>query len=965
MTDFDSKINYFEFYEKFIENIRESDENQFIGICPFHTDKAPSFSFNSESGLWKCFAGCGEGNIFTFIADKEHITESNKAISFIEKTLGIKLSHKKVIDKNTPIRYHKALLKNFGALEWMQDKRGLEVQTLIDYQIGIKKDRITIPVYDQAGDCRNIRLYAWGNNKVKATQKMISYWTGSGKSKIRYGAVRLYPIQNLDKVGIVLCEGEMDALLLNQQGFNAITVTGGAGSFKMEWCELFKNKKVYICFDIDAAGSKGALRVAKMLYNYAEWIKIVNLKNIISEPKNADITDYFVSHNYTSKDFADLLKASKTYEDISIPNKKVRSKTYKKVNLSEASHSANAMRYIELDSLVAGKNFPPYEIPNKLNVSCDGNYNDKVCPFCPMYMESKYKKTLLLEGEFDHGSLLSLIDISDSQLFMNVRKIIKVPTRCDRFAIDVETYINIEEISLIPEIDFSTDENYEYVQQTSYHIGHGIRTNQIYNFKGIAIPDPRTQQATQLFQEAKPTVDSIDQFEMTPKILESLEQFQPKKEGIDGVMDAYFNRYENTIESISGIYERMDIALAYDIVLHSPLNLMFQNKKERGWMECLLIGDSGCGKTELAKSMIQHYKVAEFVTGESATVAGLIGGLSQTSKRWILNWGKIPLNNRRALFIDEVSGMSVDDIGLFSGVRSSGIAELTKIRTEKTHAMTRKIWIGNPRKIGHSTRNLMEYPYGVVAVRELIGNLEDIRRFDFIVTAHSGEVDRKIYNRKIDSISKPEFNSKQCHDLIMWIWSRKKEQVKFQSSAVDAILQYANDMGEKYYHGIPVVVAADQRLKLARGAAAVAGMMFSTNKIGDDIIVKKHHVEFFFNWLERIYSKESMRYDEWSKAAISKQHLKDEKAVTIAVPQDVVEMFVESDVMNISIITDMTGWDRSEIKNMLSVLIRNNALKRVGTSYYRKTEAFITYLNKRMNNQIEMPEGEKSPDEFI
>jgi len=375
-------------------------------------------------------------------------------------------------------------------------------------------------------------------------------------------------------------------------------------------------------------------------------------------------------------------------------------------------------------------------------------------------------------------------------------------------------------------------------------------------------------------------------------------------------------------------------------------------------MECLIIGDSGCGKTELAKNMILHYGVAEFVTGESVSVAGLIGGLSQTAKKWHINWGKIPLNNRRALFIDEVSGLTTEDIGLFSGVRSSGIAELTKIRTEKTMAQTRKVWIGNPRKVGNTSRNMMQYPYGCVAVRELIGTLEDIRRFDFILSAHSEEVDRAVYNQIKVSNRIVKYTAPLCHKLIMWIWSRKDTQIKFTKEATKLILHRSSQMGQKYYHGIPIVEAADQRLKIMRGAVSVAGMTYSTTD-GENIEVKTQHVDFFYHWLEKIYNKDSMRYGEWSKRELAKKVLKNEDEVTKVVKDDILEMLLDDAEFNLGFLTDLTGWDRSEIKYLLSTLHRNNALQRVGTSFYRKTEAFNDYLIRRRNGEIIVkPEGQ-------
>ncbi len=906
MQNFDKIIDYKKFYFKYIKSPEESDNDQYIGFCIFHKDeKQRSFSFNTKTGQWICFAGCGEGNIFDFVEKYKGIKNSHDKIKWLENELDIKLAFHKIINKSVYRHFHKALLDSHGTIEWLQNKRGLNIDTLKQYKIGLRNNRITIPIFNPKKECINIRLYSFKPD-TKNTSKMINYTEGVGTSKVRYGGIQLYPIENLSKKKILIVEGEMDCLLMNQSGFNTITVTGGAGAFKAEWLQLFKGRQINICFDIDMAGRKGAQRIAHMIEDYVEWVKIVPLDSAISEPKNADVTDYIVNFNYTPKDFNDLLKQAKLYKDITKDVKQVRQQSHKKVELAMASHFANAMRNIEVVALVAGKNFPPYEIPNKLNVTCNGSFSEKVCPFCPMFMVKDYKKTILMEDTVDEGSLLNLIDITDTQLHGAIKKIIKLPSRCDRVNIETSTYANIEEISLIPEIDFSDDENYEYVQQIAYYKGHGINTNHVYTFRGLALPDPRTQQATQIFHEAKPAVDSIDSFIMTNEIMKELLVFQVKGEELKDIFNVYKKRYDD-IEIISGIYERMDIALAYDLVMHSVLDVNFQNKTEKGWMECLLLGDSGCGKTELAKAMIRYYRVGEFITGENATVAGLIGGLSQNGKHWVLNWGKIPLNNRRILFIDELSGMTVEDIGLFSGIRSSGIAELTKIRTEKTLAKTRKVWIGNPRKIGSTTRNLMEYPYGCIAVRDLIGSLEDIRRFDFVVTAHAGEVSPNIYNKK-RKLKHPKVGSDTYHKLIMWAWSRKKNQIIFHQKTVDKILEYAGIMGRKYYHGIPIVEAADQRLKIMRGATAIAVLMFSTNKIGDQIIVKPEHVEFFYGWLDRIYDKKSLRYGDWSKRELSKKTLKNIKEIDGVITNDIIEILMDIERMNLSSLIQITGW---------------------------------------------------------
>jgi hypothetical protein len=957
----ESKIDYLAFYNEYVQGIKPLGDDQYIGQCPLHDDENPSFAFNVKDGLWNCFSNCGGGNVFSFLEKKENLSSKQERVQFLCKKLGIELTEDDYtlegkIEEDIWKNWHKSLVGNKAVLDVLLQKRGITLETVKQFKLGFYRNRLTIPVFDSEGVCRNVRQYSFIGKKV--ANKLINYSDGSEYS---FGRMRLFPIENvLTHKKILLCEGEPDTLLANQMGFKAMTVTSGAGSWNKAWShKYFKGKQVWICFDIDAAGMKGAIRVAKALAGLADFVKIVDLKKVMTSPPSGDFTDFFLTNNNDMETFKELLVNAKEYYEAPEIGKEVRNKEFRKVSLSQASHAKNALCNIEVKALVSGKDFPPFEIPNKLHIECDAAGGEKMCPFCPMYTVPGNKKDIYLKEETDRGSLLNLIDIKDELLFRNMRKQLGIPFKCERTQMKIKDYINIEELRLIPEIDFTTDTDYEYVQQVAYYAGHGIKANQVYTLQGMALPNPKTQQSTQIFWDAVPAVDSIDLFKMNDEIHERLKFFQPAPG--QTLTEKYDERYAD-MEYVSGIYQRKDIALTYDIVLHSALEVMFQNKKEKAWMEALLIGDSGCGKTELAKAMIRHYGVAEFVTGESTSVAGLIGGLSQTAKRWHINWGKIPLNNRRALFIDEISGMSIEDIALFSGVRSSGIAELTKIRTEKTQALTRKIWVGNPRRKGNLSRNMMQYPYGIVAIQELIGNLEDIRRFDFALTAHSEEVDKKIYNALKEQGRIIEYTGALCHELIMWSWSRKPNQIIFSAKANKAILKYAQEMGEKYYHGIPIVEAADQRLKIMRGSISVAVMFYST-KDGTQIKVEEEHVEFFHDWLEEIYNKDSMRYGDWSYQELSKKKLKDQSAVDRLIRDEFIEMLLEDDTFNQASMIDLTGWERGPVKAMISTLRRNNAIKRYGTSFYIKTDAFIDYLNRRKTGEIQVNQAGSGPEE--
>lgn len=86
---------------------------------------------------------------------------------------------------------------------------------------------------------------------------------------------------------IIICEGELDALRLESAGYTAVSSTGGAGTFKDEWCELLKDHDLYICYDNDDAGIKGAVKLLTKLP--AKLVTIPPLPGI------KDITDYMQS----------------------------------------------------------------------------------------------------------------------------------------------------------------------------------------------------------------------------------------------------------------------------------------------------------------------------------------------------------------------------------------------------------------------------------------------------------------------------------------------------------------------------------------------------------------------------------------------------------------------------------------------------------------------------------------------
>ena len=85
-------------------------------------------------------------------------------------------------------------------------------------------------------------------------------------------------------LSLIICEGELDRLLLLSKGMSAITSTHGAMTFKDEWAEkVVKGSKVYICFDNDDAGKTGSEGVAKMVENGGYETYIITLPEEVGE----------------------------------------------------------------------------------------------------------------------------------------------------------------------------------------------------------------------------------------------------------------------------------------------------------------------------------------------------------------------------------------------------------------------------------------------------------------------------------------------------------------------------------------------------------------------------------------------------------------------------------------------------------------------------------------------------------
>lgn len=245
--------------------------------------------FSTETGQYDC-KKCGEkGNLFTLV---KHLGDTGP------KTKKTNTFNAELVEK-----CHLALPPHIR--EYLH-KRGLSDAVIDEYKLGYgqfyRKPWITIPIKDIYGNYCFFKLRqdpSFGNDK-------ITYPKGA--------EAQVYDWENLTKpnLSLVICEGEMDRLLLLSKGVQAITSTHGAMTFKEEWVsKIPKDTKVYVCFDNDDAGKKGSERVAKMVENGGYETHIITLPEDVGEA--GDITDYFAKTNGSVDDL--FQKYAKPYPE--------------------------------------------------------------------------------------------------------------------------------------------------------------------------------------------------------------------------------------------------------------------------------------------------------------------------------------------------------------------------------------------------------------------------------------------------------------------------------------------------------------------------------------------------------------------------------------------------------------------------------------------------------------------------
>lgn len=306
-------------------NLKRHGRNM-VGLCPFHGEKTPSFTIYTENGSFYCF-GCGAGgDVITFIMKIENL-DYVEAVKFLAQRAGMEMPENTYDDSLSKLRmriyeanreaarfFHATLLSQRGqcGLNYLRG-RALSDRTIRHFGLGFADDdwnslcnhlknkgfseyeiysanlafkrkngngiydrfvnRVMFPIIDLRGN-----VIAFGG-RIMTDEK--PKYLNTSDTPVFKKSENLFSLNNAKSSGtrtLILCEGYMDVIALNQAGFtNAVATLGTA--LTNEQAVLMKRyaDEVIICYDADGAGQKATARAIDILRNAGLPIKILTV----------------------------------------------------------------------------------------------------------------------------------------------------------------------------------------------------------------------------------------------------------------------------------------------------------------------------------------------------------------------------------------------------------------------------------------------------------------------------------------------------------------------------------------------------------------------------------------------------------------------------------------------------------------------------------------------------------------
>ncbi len=283
----------------------------FMGLCPFHADKKPSFSVTPSFQSYRCWSCGDKGDVFTFVQKKENLTFI-EAMEVLAKRAGIPFERSRVSAERASEReemhainsvavrfFQDRFTRSADALEYLT-KRSILKETQARFDIGyappdwdalvgfLQRQRLSLEIAEKVGLIRRRRegdgyLDMYRNRLMFPIYDMMGNVAGFGgrsmgdeqpkyinspqsdifnKSRLLYGLFFARQTLGADTPPVFV-EGYMDVVTAHQAGFTQCVATLGTAMTEEHARTLVRyNRKVILCYDGDSAGINATLKGA-------------------------------------------------------------------------------------------------------------------------------------------------------------------------------------------------------------------------------------------------------------------------------------------------------------------------------------------------------------------------------------------------------------------------------------------------------------------------------------------------------------------------------------------------------------------------------------------------------------------------------------------------------------------------------------------------------------------------------
>ncbi|RMH75415.1 MAG: DNA primase, partial [Calditrichaeota bacterium] len=291
----------------------------YVGLCPFHTEKTPSFTVNAEKQIFHCF-GCGTGgNVYTFLMRHDNLSFVEAVRRLADET-GIKIpvsretrrkegENEQLFKANQiALNFFRQRLQQSPRVQQYLQQRGITRKTIEHFKLGFAPDewdgllkhirrfgysekpyekvglfttseksgnlydrfrnRLIFPIFNTSG-----KVVGFGGRTLSDDPQTPKY-INSPESPIYHKGRVLYGLnfaaEAIREAGLVIVvEGYMDLLQLHQQGVGNVVATSGT-ALTEDHARLIRRytRRVVLCYDADNAGIQAAARGGEVLFQH-------------------------------------------------------------------------------------------------------------------------------------------------------------------------------------------------------------------------------------------------------------------------------------------------------------------------------------------------------------------------------------------------------------------------------------------------------------------------------------------------------------------------------------------------------------------------------------------------------------------------------------------------------------------------------------------------------------------------